>query len=152
MTTPRTADVRAWARENGITIADRGRLPRDVLDAYAAAHGEKPAGAPANGRSQTSSAPKKAKATGGRRGARTARGKQTATSKPAETAANGAAASPPSSAPRDLDGGSSAQEPTAQDLEERLQQVEAQLADAVARLTALESRTLRSLLGLRLTL
>ena len=31
-------DVRAWARENGHTVPDRGRIPADVRDAYAAAH------------------------------------------------------------------------------------------------------------------
>jgi hypothetical protein len=161
VTTPRTADVRAWARENGITIADRGRLPRDVLDAYAAAHGGSPADAPADRRPGTSarpkkaeatasSRPKKAKATASRGTARSARGKRKAG--PTELAAVGAAASPSASTPRDRDAAAPADQPSGQDVEERLQQVEAQLAAAVARLTALESRTLRSLLGLRITL
>ncbi|MGO2943893.1 MAG: histone-like nucleoid-structuring protein Lsr2 [Brevibacterium aurantiacum] len=30
--------VRAWARENGHTVPDRGRVPNAVLDAYEAAH------------------------------------------------------------------------------------------------------------------
>lgn len=30
--------VRAWARHNGFTIGDRGRIPAPVLEAYAAAH------------------------------------------------------------------------------------------------------------------
>lgn len=30
------ADVRAWARANGFDVADRGRLPSIVLDAYRA--------------------------------------------------------------------------------------------------------------------
>jgi hypothetical protein len=29
-----TAAVRAWARENGYTVADRGRMPTDVVTAY----------------------------------------------------------------------------------------------------------------------
>lgn len=47
-TTPRTArhrsgqrdygPVRVWAKENGYTISDRGRVPANVLDAYDAAH------------------------------------------------------------------------------------------------------------------
>ncbi len=37
MTTPETSDVRAWARKNGIEVADRGRLPADLRDAYLAA-------------------------------------------------------------------------------------------------------------------
>ena len=31
---PTTAEVRAWARENGLDVADRGRLHPDVWDAY----------------------------------------------------------------------------------------------------------------------
>ena len=33
-----TSDVRTWARANGYSINDRGRLASDVLDAYRAAH------------------------------------------------------------------------------------------------------------------
>lgn len=29
-----TAAVRSWARENGYTVADRGRVPAEVLTAY----------------------------------------------------------------------------------------------------------------------
>jgi nucleoid-associated protein Lsr2 len=32
------SDVRAWAREQGIKISDRGRIPADVLAQYHAAH------------------------------------------------------------------------------------------------------------------
>lgn len=38
MTTPDTSAVRAWARENGYDVADRGRLPAEISDAYATAH------------------------------------------------------------------------------------------------------------------
>jgi hypothetical protein len=31
--------VRAWARENGVTVSERGRISREVLDQYAAATG-----------------------------------------------------------------------------------------------------------------
>jgi hypothetical protein len=34
----RTNDIREWARENGFTVNDRGRLSREVVDAYEAAH------------------------------------------------------------------------------------------------------------------
>lgn len=34
-----TAAVRAWAARNGFTVPARGRIPRDVLDAYNDAHG-----------------------------------------------------------------------------------------------------------------
>ena len=30
--------MRAWARENGYEVADRGRLPAEIADAYTAAH------------------------------------------------------------------------------------------------------------------
>ena len=32
------ADIRAWARENGFDVPDRGRVSSEVRDAYAAAH------------------------------------------------------------------------------------------------------------------
>ena len=35
---PNAADVRAWARENGYEVSSRGRVPAEVLQAYAAAH------------------------------------------------------------------------------------------------------------------
>jgi hypothetical protein len=33
-----SAQVRAWARRNGYRVADKGRLPKDVLTAYHHAH------------------------------------------------------------------------------------------------------------------
>ena len=35
---PSPADVRSWARENGFTLSDRGRVPAEIRDAYLAAH------------------------------------------------------------------------------------------------------------------
>jgi hypothetical protein len=35
---PAPAAVRAWAREQGLEVSDRGRLPARVLEAYRAAH------------------------------------------------------------------------------------------------------------------
>jgi hypothetical protein len=32
------ADVRAWARENGHTVPERGRIPAEIREAYDAAH------------------------------------------------------------------------------------------------------------------
>lgn len=40
MTTPDTSAVRAWARSNGFDVADRGRLPAELTDAYLAAQGK----------------------------------------------------------------------------------------------------------------
>lgn len=33
-----TADIRAWAREHGHQMSDRGRIPSTVIAAYTAAH------------------------------------------------------------------------------------------------------------------
>lgn len=35
---PNPADIRAWARENGFTVPDRGRVSSQVREAYLAAH------------------------------------------------------------------------------------------------------------------
>lgn len=31
---PSNADIRSWARENGMTVSDRGRVPASVVTAY----------------------------------------------------------------------------------------------------------------------
>jgi hypothetical protein len=33
-----TGDVRSWARENGFSVSERGRIPGTVIEAYQAAH------------------------------------------------------------------------------------------------------------------
>ena len=33
-----TLKIRAWARDNGYTISDRGRIPADILEAYNASN------------------------------------------------------------------------------------------------------------------
>ena len=33
-----SADVRAWARENGFAVSERGRIPAEIWAAYEAAH------------------------------------------------------------------------------------------------------------------
>ncbi|OMH25446.1 hypothetical protein BKD30_06000 [Tersicoccus phoenicis] len=35
-----TARIRAWARENGYTVSDRGRVHHDIQEAYRSAHGQ----------------------------------------------------------------------------------------------------------------
>jgi len=35
---PSASDIRAWARENGWDVPERGRVSADVREAYAAAH------------------------------------------------------------------------------------------------------------------
>jgi hypothetical protein len=35
---PSPADIRAWARDNGFDVPDRGRVSTEVRDAYNAAH------------------------------------------------------------------------------------------------------------------
>lgn len=34
----KAAEVRAWAKEQGIAVPDRGRVPNDILEQYEAAH------------------------------------------------------------------------------------------------------------------
>ena len=34
----RAGDIRAWAKEQGIAVSDRGRIPANVTDQYDAAH------------------------------------------------------------------------------------------------------------------
>lgn len=34
----KAAEVRAWAKEQGIPVPDRGRVPNDILEQYEAAH------------------------------------------------------------------------------------------------------------------
>jgi hypothetical protein len=36
-TRQRSADIRAWAREHGIDVSDRGRIPGDVIERYESA-------------------------------------------------------------------------------------------------------------------
>lgn len=33
-----TKKIREWARDNGYDVSDRGRIPADIMDAYAAAN------------------------------------------------------------------------------------------------------------------
>ena len=35
---PSANDIRAWAKENGLTVSERGRISQEVRDAYNAAH------------------------------------------------------------------------------------------------------------------
>jgi hypothetical protein len=35
---PSSAEVRSWARDNGMTVSDRGRVPASVMTAYRNAH------------------------------------------------------------------------------------------------------------------
>ena len=37
-TGPTPADIRAWARDNGFNVPDRGRVSSEVREAYLAAH------------------------------------------------------------------------------------------------------------------
>lgn len=36
---PGSAEIRAWAQENGMQVSARGRVPAEVREAYAKAHG-----------------------------------------------------------------------------------------------------------------
>jgi hypothetical protein len=37
---PSNADLRTWARHNGFTLSDRGRVPAAIVTAYRSAHGD----------------------------------------------------------------------------------------------------------------
>ena len=101
MSTPTTAQLRAWAREQGMDVGDRGRLSPEVRAAWDAAHGGSDAaasGAPATGAAAAKAAPragrprKVAAATSGSRTTAT-------TARPAKKAAPTRAAAPAKSAP-----------------------------------------------------
>ena len=82
--------MRAWARSNGYDVADRGRLPAEVTEAYLAAH---PGG---SGRTTaTKSKPAAAKKSAGRKPA----AKKAATKKAAAKPAKKAPSSTESAAP-----------------------------------------------------
>lgn len=111
MPNPDSAAVRKWAREHGLVSTDRGRLPRAVLEAYAAAHGPSYPDPPAPRQTTLRRTP--------------------AAKVPASSASIPAAEDPGDT---------------------RLRAVEAQLAQALTRIDALERRATRSVLGLRLSL
>jgi hypothetical protein len=77
VTTPDTAAVRAWARENGYQISDRGRIPAEVTEAYSAAH--------ASGKAAAKKAP--AKKTPAKKAAKAPAKKAAATKAPVKTVA-----------------------------------------------------------------
>jgi hypothetical protein len=35
----RSGDIRAWAKEHGLAVSERGRIPASVVEQYQAAHG-----------------------------------------------------------------------------------------------------------------
>ena len=37
----RSGDIRAWAKDHGITVSERGRIPASVVEQYQAATGER---------------------------------------------------------------------------------------------------------------
>lgn len=47
MNTPSTSQVRHWARERGVPVGDRGRLPADLVAQYLAAQHPPPSRRPA---------------------------------------------------------------------------------------------------------
>ncbi|MCU1595488.1 MAG: Lsr2 [Frankiales bacterium] len=38
MSTPDTSDIRAWAKDQGMPVSERGRLPKDIVAAYEKTH------------------------------------------------------------------------------------------------------------------
>ncbi len=144
--------MRKWARDNGLVTAKRGRLPRSVIDAYAAAHPASTAGSEARtdtptweggtAASTNSAAPPTDKA---------ARPGTADVDKGTAPASKGNETTTRPYSRRSTSG--TAEQPQIEDsVQDRLTAVEAQLAAAVARLEALEGRMTKSLLGLRVTL
>ena len=92
MTTRSTADVRAWARAQGIAVAERGRVPAEVHEAYLASTSGKPAAAGAGRSTATASASKPAvRKAAGKAPARKAPAKVTITHTPYVTPTGGGA-------------------------------------------------------------
>ena len=125
---PKPSEIRQWARASGLVTADRGRLSQSVLEAYATSQSQPPNVAATRPQGSGPRSP----ARGG--DAPSPAKKQTDSRK------HGAPASTSNVLVPDVTP------------EQRLQAVEAQLADALTRISALESRSIRSLLGLRATL
>lgn len=42
LTAPRSSEVRNWARANGFTVGDKGRIPNEIAEAFKAAHPSRP--------------------------------------------------------------------------------------------------------------
>ena len=151
MPTSESRDVRKWAREHGLTTAERGRLPNSVLQAYAAAHsGDKSKGR--NGHSNPERARSAANGDAAASPAGQTRAAGSRAGKAATRASQRSEARTPPVTPRPPARPAGETLVPRHDLEERLTAVETQLATAVARLETLEGRMTKSLLGLRVTL
>ena len=151
MPTSESRDVRKWAREHGLTTAERGRLPNSVLEAYAAAH----FGDGNKGRTGQSNPERAKSAANGDAAASRASQTRAAGSRAGKAATRAsqrreARSSPVKPRPPARPAGETLV--PRHELEERLTAVETQLATAVARLETLEGRMTKSLLGLRVTL
>jgi len=55
---PSTSQVRQWAREQGVPVGDRGRIPADLVAQYLAAHGRARPVAAAGRRAPAAPAPR----------------------------------------------------------------------------------------------
>ena len=69
MSTPTTAEVRAWARQKGFAVGDRGRLSPDLVAQYVAERGGALASAPRQREAERTNPPVRASsrpASGGR--------------------------------------------------------------------------------------
>jgi hypothetical protein len=146
-----STDVRKWAREHGLTTAERGRLPRSVLEAYTAAY----SGDGAEGRTGPDKADRARSAANADAAASRASQTRAAGSEAGKAAARTGKNREPRPSPKKSRKPARPTAPTAAprlDLEERLIAVETQLAITVARLETLEGKMTKSLLGLRVTL
>jgi len=70
MASETTSKVRAWAKQTGLKVSDRGRLPASLLDAYQAANTTQaapPAKRPGTAKSSTAAPSKKRPSASGRK-------------------------------------------------------------------------------------
>ena len=132
---PAPSAVRAWAREQGYAVADRGRLSDELVTAYVAAHEAPPAPRGTRTRTRTSAA-----------SPRRPRAKATAVAEEEELPAEEAppADAEPAAAEQTDAEQPAAEQPAAADhaaaLGERVSALEATLTDVLARVRELEAR------------
>jgi hypothetical protein len=114
MATQTTGEVRTWAKQQGIAVSDRGRLPTSLLEAY-----------------RTASSEQAASRTQNTKGAKTRPSKNTSPSSPGRRRKDAASAKAPTGAPGSGDQDLFGDQPS---VLRRLSALEGQVADLLGRL------------------
>lgn len=122
--------MRAWARDNGYTVAERGRIPAEVRDAYTAAHRRG-----SGGRAGT------ARPAAGRTAAKATAARKTGTPDKAAAAPQPDVPPPAAPAARSTEQGSPSPKPKPVSDDRRLVALGEQIAALTERVTALEAAT-----------